>query len=87
MHTNKTILASISPVQETIARLSRKQAERVATVMNKCRTIIGYGATIIVGTASDDAFTPLLAEGPSALSVARARGYVEAYLDTVETDE
>jgi len=87
MHTNKTILASIRPVQETIVRLSRAQAERVAAKMNTCRTIIGYGATIVLGATKDAELTPLVAEGPSALSVARARGYVEAYLDCVETAE
>lgn len=73
--------------RETIARLPRRQAQRVAAKMNACRTIIGYGATVALGEASDGALVPLVAEAPSALGAARDRGYVEAYLDCIEVEE
>ena len=82
--TNKTTAAPVTS-QEQVARLPRHTAERVAAKMNACRTISGYGATIVAVEAPG--FWPLIAEASTELGAARARGYVEAYLDCVETAE
>ena len=79
--------ATCPSFRETAARLPRGRALRVAAKLNTCRTITGYGATIVVGAALDAEFCPIHAEASTALGAARARGYVEAYLDCVETAE